>query len=60
MRPVLGATRALSAFLYDTSPLDPATFIAATSILMLVAMGAAVFPAWRVIHADPMTALRAE
>lgn len=56
----LAATRALSAFLYDTSPLDPATFIAATSILMLVAIGAAVFPAWRVIHADPNTALRAE
>ena len=56
----LAATRALSALLYDTSPLDPATFIAVPSILMLVAIGAAVFPAWRVIHADPMTALRQE
>jgi hypothetical protein len=56
----LAATRVLSALLYDTSPLDPATFIAVPSILMLVAIGAAVFPAWRVIHADPVTALRAE
>jgi predicted permease len=56
----LAATRLLSVLLYDTSPLDPATFIAVPSILMLVAIGAAVFPAWRVIHADPMTALRAE
>jgi putative ABC transport system permease protein len=56
----VAATRALSALLYDTSPLDPTTFIAVPSILMLVAIGAAVYPAWRVIHADPMTALRAE
>lgn len=56
----LAATRVLSALLYDTSPLDPTTFIAVPSILMLVAVGAAVFPAWRVIHADPITALRVE
>jgi putative ABC transport system permease protein len=56
----LAATRVLSALLYDTSPLDPATFLAVPSLLLLVAIGAAVFPAWRVIHADPITALRAE
>ncbi len=56
----LAATRVLSALLYDTSPLDPATFLAVPTLLLLVAVGAAVFPAWRVIHADPMTALRIE
>ena len=56
----LAATRVLSALLYDTSPLDPATFLAVPALLLLVAIGAAVFPAWRVIHADPITALRAE
>jgi ABC-type lipoprotein release transport system permease subunit len=53
-------TRALSALLYDTSPLDLATFLGVPSILLLVAISAAIFPAWRVIHANPMTTLRAE
>jgi putative ABC transport system permease protein len=53
-------TRALSALLYETSPLDPMTFIAVPLILVLVALGAALFPAWRVLRTDPVTALRAE
>lgn len=56
----LVTTRVLSALLYDTSPLDPATFIAVSFILMLVALGAAMIPAWRVIHVDPAMSLRAE
>lgn len=54
------ATRSLSALLYDTSPLDPATFIAVSFILALVALGGAMIPAWRVIHADPIKSLRAD
>jgi putative ABC transport system permease protein len=53
-------TRTLSALLYDTSPVDPATFVAVSFILMLVALGAAMIPAWRVIHVDPVMSLRAE
>jgi predicted permease len=53
-------TRALSALLYETSPLDPMTFIAVPLILVLVALAAALFPAWRVLRTDPVTALRAE
>ena len=53
-------TRAISALLYETSPLDPGTFIAVPLILILVAVGAALFPAWRVVRTDPITALRAE
>jgi ABC-type antimicrobial peptide transport system permease subunit len=53
-------TRALSAFLYDTSPMDPGTFIAVPLILIVVALGAAMFPAWRVVRTDPIRALRAE
>ncbi len=53
-------TRAVSALLYDTNPLDPGIFVAVASILMLVALGAAMFPAWRVVHTDPIVALRAE
>ncbi len=54
------ATRALSALLYDTSPLDLATFASVSIILLLVAMTAALIPAWQVVHADPIAALRAE
>jgi predicted permease len=54
------ATRAISALLYETSPLDAMTFAAVPLILILVALGAALFPAWRVARTDPITALRAE
>jgi predicted permease len=53
-------TRALSALLYDTSPLDPGTFLAVPVILLLVALAAALVPAWRVFCTDPVTTLRAE
>jgi len=53
-------TRALSALLYDTSPVDPGTFLVVPLILTLVAFGAALFPAWRVVRTDPITVLRAE
>ncbi|MGI9073963.1 MAG: FtsX-like permease family protein [Bryobacteraceae bacterium] len=53
-------TRALSALLYDTSPLDPGIFIAVPFILMIVALGAAMIPAWRAVHTDPIMTLRAE
>jgi putative ABC transport system permease protein len=53
-------TRALSALLYDTSPFDPATFVAVAILLLLVALFAAMIPAWRVIHVDAATSLRAE
>lgn len=54
------ATRALASLLYDTSPLDPGILAAVALILMLVALGAALFPAWRVVRTDPIAALRAE
>jgi ABC-type antimicrobial peptide transport system permease subunit len=41
-------------------PLDPGTFLAVLLILVLVALGAALFPAWRVVRTNPITALRAE
>lgn len=56
----IAVTRALSSLLYDTSPLDPGTFIAVPLILILIALGAAMLPAWRVARTDPITALRAE
>ena len=53
-------TRALVSMLYDTSPHDLATFVAVPSILAFVALGASLFPAWRVVHTDPIIALRSE
>lgn len=54
------ATRTISALLYDTSPVDAETFLIVPLILVVVALLAAVLPAWRVLQTDPMTALRAE
>jgi predicted permease len=53
-------TRALANLLYDTSPHDLRIFLAVPSILALVALAASLFPAWRVVHTDPIIALRAE
>lgn len=52
--------RAISALLYNTSPLDPATFASVSLTLILFALGASAIPVWRVIHIDPVTSLRAE
>jgi predicted permease len=40
-------TRTLGSFLYETSPYDPLTFIGVPLLLVLVAMIASVWPAWR-------------
>ena len=56
----IAVTRVISALLYETSPLDPATFLAVPLILILVALGAALLPAWRVVRTDPIRALRRE
>jgi DNA-binding PadR family transcriptional regulator len=42
------------------SHFDPATFVAVSFLLMLVALGAATIPAWRVMRAHPVISLRAE
>jgi putative ABC transport system permease protein len=56
----LAVCRALSALLYETSPVDAWTFVLVPLILAVVALGAALFPALRTARIDPMTALRAE
>jgi predicted permease len=53
-------TRVIAALLYETGPFDVGTYLAVPMILILVALGAALFPAWRVARTDPVTALRAE
>jgi putative ABC transport system permease protein len=56
----LGATRLLRSWLYEIAPTDPASLIAAATLLLLSAGVAAFFPARRAASVSPMQALRAE
>jgi ABC-type antimicrobial peptide transport system permease subunit len=54
------ATRLLSNMLYSVKPADPATYVAVTLLLGLVALAATWIPARRAMRLDPLTALRQE
>jgi putative ABC transport system permease protein len=56
----LALTRVLASLLYDTSPTDPVTCVAAGALLAAVALLACYFPAARVTKVDPLTILRYE
>jgi putative ABC transport system permease protein len=53
-------TRTLVSLLYGIQPIDPAVFFTGASVLMLVVLAAAFFPARRAAGVDPIDALRAE
>ena len=52
--------RLLSTLLFETTPLDPATFGATAATLLAAALVACWLPARRATRVDPSTALRAE
>jgi ABC-type antimicrobial peptide transport system permease subunit len=52
--------RALYDFLVGVKPIDPATYIVVSTILLGVALFSAWAPARRATRVDPMVALRAE
>jgi putative ABC transport system permease protein len=54
----LAATRILASLLFEITPTDPATYSAVASIILLVALAAAVVPASRAARIDPVVALR--
>jgi putative ABC transport system permease protein len=55
-----GASRLLGALLYETSTTEPAVFLAAPLLLLLVAVTAALGPALRAARVDPVQALKQE
>jgi ABC-type antimicrobial peptide transport system permease subunit len=56
----LGTTRFVSSFVFGVTPTDPLTFALASAVLGIVAIAAALLPAWRAARVDPMNALREE
>ena len=53
-------TRVLSRFLFNITPTDPATFVAAAGALVAVALIAGLIPARKASSVDPLISLRAE
>ncbi|HVE79834.1 MAG TPA: ABC transporter permease, partial [Gemmatimonadaceae bacterium] len=56
----LALARTLAAVLYEVSPLDPATFAATATLLVIVGLAACAVPAYRASRTDPMIAMRGE
>jgi putative ABC transport system permease protein len=54
------AGRLVASLLYGVQPTDPSAMLLAAATLLLVAIFAAVIPAWRAARVDPVTALRGE
>ena len=52
--------RVLSSLLFDTSPLDPLTFVVASAMLTTAALAACYVPARRAMRVDPIVALRTD
>jgi predicted permease len=53
-------TRGLSALLFEVKTTDPLIYTAVSAFLMIVALAAALVPAWRASRIDPIRTLRSE
>jgi predicted permease len=56
----LATGRLITSMLYETRPYDSGILAAVAVILLMVAAGACLIPAWRASRLDPMSALRIE
>ena len=54
----LGAGRLLRSLLFGVTPTEAMPFVAATLVLVGVALAASLIPAWRAARVDPVVALR--
>jgi ABC-type antimicrobial peptide transport system permease subunit len=55
-----GAGRWLQALLFGVSPADTRVFAAAVIIAFFMTLAGSIFPAWRAVRVDPITATRSE
>jgi ABC-type antimicrobial peptide transport system permease subunit len=53
-------TRLVRSFLFETAPLDWATYLGAALLLGLVATAACLLPALRAVRVEPLVVLRSE
>jgi putative ABC transport system permease protein len=54
----LALARLMAGLLHGVTPSDPATLVAATAVLVGVALAASAVPAWRASRVDPVVAMR--
>jgi predicted permease len=54
------AARFVEPLLFETRAFDPAVFLAAPTVLIVVALAASIVPAWRASRIDPTVSLRAD
>jgi ABC-type antimicrobial peptide transport system permease subunit len=50
----------IRSLLFGVQPLDWNVFAGVAVVVVVIAMGACMYPAWRAARVDPMTALRCE
>ena len=56
----LALGRLMRSMLFEVAPTDPATLVAVTSVIAVVAVAACLRPAWRATRVDPASTMRVE
>lgn len=54
----IGITQLLANVIGSVGVLDARSFVAATALVLTIALGASIIPAWRASRTDPLSALR--
>src|SRR5262249_27898021 len=56
----LAAGKLVASLLYGIKPSDPSSMAIVTGTLIVIALAAALIPAWKAARSDPVSALRAD